>query len=38
MKRSDKKKAIRRLVPGLSAVAALGAFWVAAGAPILGMI
>jgi len=35
MKRSEKKKAIRR---GISAVAVLGAFWVAAGAPIFGMV
>ncbi len=34
MKRNKNRSAARRLVPGLSVVAALGAFWVAAGAPV----
>lgn len=37
MKRSDKKNTIRRVLPGVSTVAALAAFWLAAGAPPLGM-
>lgn len=37
MKRTDKKWTIRRVLPGVSTVAALAAFWFAAGAPPMAM-